>query len=43
MLLAYLATGRISFGLWIRFILPLAAGLFALCVVSLTVAVVIGL
>ena len=43
MLLAYLATGKISFGRWIRFILPLAAGLFALCVVSLTLAVVIGL
>ena len=43
MLLAYLATGKISFGRWIRFILPLAAGLFALCVVSLTMAVVIGL
>jgi uncharacterized ion transporter superfamily protein YfcC len=43
MLLAYLATGKISFGRWIRFILPLAAGLFALCVVSLTIAVLIGL
>jgi uncharacterized ion transporter superfamily protein YfcC len=43
MLLAYLATGKISFGRWIRFILPLAAGLLALCILSLTLAVVIGL
>jgi uncharacterized ion transporter superfamily protein YfcC len=43
MLLAYLATGKISFGRWIRFILPLAVVLFALCVLSLTVAVVLGL
>jgi len=43
MLLAYLATGKISFGRWIRFILPLAGGLFALCILSLTVAVLIGL
>jgi uncharacterized ion transporter superfamily protein YfcC len=43
MLLAYLATGKISFGRWIRFILPLAAGLFVLCILSLTIAVLIGL
>ena len=43
MLLAYLATGKVSFARWIRFILPLAAVLFALCVVSLTIAVFIGL
>jgi uncharacterized ion transporter superfamily protein YfcC len=43
MLLAYLATGKISFGRWIRFILPLAAGLFALCIVSLAIAVATGL
>jgi uncharacterized ion transporter superfamily protein YfcC len=43
MLLAYLATGKVSFSQWIRFILPLAAILFALCTVALTVAVLIGL
>jgi uncharacterized ion transporter superfamily protein YfcC len=41
MLLGYLATGGISFGRWIRFILPLAAVLFALCVATLTIAVMI--
>ncbi|MEP6491175.1 MAG: Na+/H+ antiporter NhaC family protein [bacterium] len=43
MLLAYLATGKISYGRWIRFILPLAAGLFALCAVALTIGVLTGL
>jgi len=42
MLLAYLATGRISFGRWIRFILPLALGLLVLCSIALTTAVFIG-
>jgi uncharacterized ion transporter superfamily protein YfcC len=42
MLLAYLATGKVSFSQWIRFILPLAALLFVLCLVSLTIAVLIG-
>jgi uncharacterized ion transporter superfamily protein YfcC len=42
MLLAYLATGKISFARWIRFVFPLAAVLFGLCVVALTVAVLIG-
>jgi len=43
MLLAYLATGKVSYGAWIRFIAPLAAGLFVLCAAALTLAVVIGL
>jgi uncharacterized ion transporter superfamily protein YfcC len=43
MLLAYLAAGKISFGRWIRFIAPLAGGLFVLCSVALTIAVFTGL
>ncbi|MEO7084312.1 MAG: Na+/H+ antiporter NhaC family protein [Gemmatimonadaceae bacterium] len=43
MLLAYLATGKVSFGRWIRFILPLATGLLVLCSVALTIAVFTGL
>jgi uncharacterized ion transporter superfamily protein YfcC len=42
MLLAYLATGRVSFSQWIRFVWPLAAILIALCIVALTTAVIIG-
>lgn len=42
MLLAYLATGQISYGRWIRFILPLALVLLALCAVALAVAVLVG-
>ena len=42
MLLAYLATGKVSFSQWIRFIFPLAALLFVLCLVALTIAVMIG-
>jgi uncharacterized ion transporter superfamily protein YfcC len=42
MLLAYLATGKVSFSQWIRFIFPLAALLFVLCLLSLTIAVLIG-
>jgi uncharacterized ion transporter superfamily protein YfcC len=42
MLLAYLATGKVSFGQWIRFVMPLALVLFALCIVALTVGVLIG-
>ena len=41
MLLAYLATGKVSYGKWIRFILPLVLILIALCVVALTTAVFI--
>ena len=43
MLLAYLATGKVSYGRWIRFIAPLAAALVVLCAAALTIAVVIGL
>ena len=43
MLLAYLATGQVSYGRWIRFILPLALGLLALCAIALAVAVLGGL
>jgi len=42
MLLAYLATGQISYARWIRFILPLALLLLALCAVALAVAVLAG-
>ena len=42
MLLAYLATGKITFGQWIRFVFPLAAVLFVLCVVALSIGVAIG-
>ncbi len=42
MLLAYLATGRVPYGQWIRFILPLAAGLLVLCSAALTIAVLMG-
>ena len=43
MLLAYLATGKITFGQWIRFVFPLAAVLFALCAAALSIGVAIGL
>jgi len=43
MLLAYLAAGRVSYGRWIRFVLPLALMLFALCMVTLAIAVLIGI
>lgn len=42
MLLAYLATGQVSYGRWIRFILPLALVLLALCAVALSVSVLAG-
>lgn len=42
MLLAYLATGKVSYGKWIRFIIPLVLILVALCVLALTTAVLIG-
>ena len=42
MLLAYLATGKVSFGQWIRFVMPLALILFVLCIVALTIGVLIG-
>ena len=43
MLLAYLATGKVSYGAWIKFIAPLAVVLFALCAVALSIAVMIKL
>jgi uncharacterized ion transporter superfamily protein YfcC len=42
MLLAYLATGKVGFGQWIRFVMPLALVLFVLCLIALTIAVQIG-
>lgn len=43
MLLAYLATGKVAYGDWIKFIMPLVLVLVSLCVVALTAAVLIGL
>jgi uncharacterized ion transporter superfamily protein YfcC len=42
MLLAYLATGRVGYGEWLRFILPLVALLTALSLAAAAFAVVIG-
>jgi uncharacterized ion transporter superfamily protein YfcC len=42
MLLAYLATGSVSYGQWIRFIAPLFLILTALSLVGISVAVLIG-
>ena len=42
MLLAYLATGKVGFGQWIRFVMPLALVLFVLCLIALSIAVLIG-
>ena len=43
MLLAYLAAGKVSYGSWIRFVLPLAMVLLVLCAIALLVAVGLGL
>ncbi len=43
MLLAYLATGKVSYGAWIRFVAPLAIALFVLCAAALSIAVMINL
>jgi uncharacterized ion transporter superfamily protein YfcC len=43
MLLAYLAAGKVSYGAWIRFILPLAGILLVLCLIALAVATAIHL
>ncbi len=43
MLLAYLAAGKVSYGAWIRFVMPLALMLLGLCAVALVIAVAIGL
>jgi len=42
MLLAYLATGGVGYGEWLRFILPLVAVLFVLSMVIMAIAVGIG-
>lgn len=42
MLLAYLATGKVSYGTWVRFIAPLAALLAILCLGATALAVAIG-
>jgi uncharacterized ion transporter superfamily protein YfcC len=42
MLLAYIAASKVSFGEWIRFILPLFAVLLILAVAALIIAVAIG-
>ncbi len=42
MLLAYLATGKVGYGAWLRFIAPLAAVLGVLCLVATALAVVTG-
>lgn len=42
MLLAYLATARVDFGAWLRFVLPLFAVLLALSCGVLAFAVQIG-
>lgn len=43
MLLAYLATGKVSYGDWVKFVFPLVALLAALCLVATAIAVVTGL
>ncbi len=43
MLLAYLAAGKVNYGDWLRFILPLAAILLVLCLGALFVATAIGM
>ena len=42
MLLAYLATGQVEYGRWIRFILPLLGVYFVLAMVIMAIAVAIG-
>lgn len=42
MLLAYLATGGVGYGQWIRFILPLVGVLFVLSMIIMAIAVAIG-
>jgi uncharacterized ion transporter superfamily protein YfcC len=42
MLLAYLATGGVAYGQWIRFIMPLVTVLFVLSLAVMAIAVVIG-
>ena len=42
MLLAYLATGKVTYGQWVRFVLPLWGVLIATCALAVTIAVLIG-
>jgi uncharacterized ion transporter superfamily protein YfcC len=42
MLLAYLSTGGVPYGTWMRFILPLWLVLLVLSLVAAAIAVVIG-
>jgi uncharacterized ion transporter superfamily protein YfcC len=42
MLLAYLAAGKVNYGSWLRFILPLVAILGGLCLLALAVLVGMG-
>ena len=42
MLLAYLATGQVEYGRWIRFILPLLGVYFVLAMAIMAIAVAIG-
>jgi uncharacterized ion transporter superfamily protein YfcC len=42
MLLAYLATGRVSYSDWIRFIAPLVLVIVGLCAIALSVMVLMG-
>jgi uncharacterized ion transporter superfamily protein YfcC len=42
MLLAYLATGKVAYGAWVRFVLPLVALLAALSLAATAIAVVTG-
>jgi uncharacterized ion transporter superfamily protein YfcC len=42
MLLAYLATGRVAYGTWLRFVLPLFALLLVLAMALVAVAVLVG-
>ncbi|HVZ49143.1 MAG TPA: Na+/H+ antiporter NhaC family protein [Gemmatimonadaceae bacterium] len=42
MLLAYLATGKVNYSDWIRFIMPLVLLIVALCAVALSVMVLMG-
>jgi uncharacterized ion transporter superfamily protein YfcC len=42
MLLAYLATGKVSYGAWVRFVLPLVAVLLVLSLAGVSLAVATG-
>ena len=42
MLLAYLAAGKVNYGSWVRFIMPLVAILAMLCLIALAILVGLG-